>query len=153
MTTNNYDIAVKVAPRYLYDAARGEKTFTIRKADRPYAVGKILRAYIPDFNEIFCDFHITYLLKASDFPQGIKKGYCILGISPISPVEHRRAVMLACQPLIKINILLDFPCENKKYTERPNNTRACYVLSSQWLEKMRKIHNLTSGKGATNDDV
>nr|DAF05470.1 MAG TPA: activating signal cointegrator [Caudoviricetes sp.] len=51
MATDHYDIAVKVAPHYLYDAASGKKTFTVRKYDRPYSAGKILRAYIPGFDK------------------------------------------------------------------------------------------------------
>lgn len=105
MTTGIYDIAVKVVPRYLYDAANGTKTFTVRKCDRPYSVGKILRAYIPGFDDVFCDFRITYMLKASEFPEGIKKGYCVLGVSPISDEEHRRNMMLACTVISKIHDL------------------------------------------------
>lgn len=152
METNHYDITVKVAPRYLYVAVNGIKTFTIRKADRPYAVGKILRAYIPGFNDIFCDFRITYLLKADDFPDGIKKGYCILGISPISPAEHRRAVMLACSTILKINTRLNFLINEKEYIFAAGKTYR-KDWARIWYEKARQIHDLTSGKGEENENV
>lgn len=153
MATDRYDIAVKVAPHYLHDAASGKKTFTVRKYYRPYSAGKILRAYIPGFDGVFCDFRITYLLEASDFPDGIKKGYCVLGVFPISSEEHRRNIMTICAVLSKINIKLNFSINEKEYVSAPSTKSASKKWARIWYEKARKIHDLTSGKGEANDGL
>lgn len=78
------DFAVKTDPKYLDAAIRGDKTFTIRKNDRPYKVGAIIRkfGYTPAFGmtERVADFEVTYVLTHDDFPAGIKKGYVVCGI-------------------------------------------------------------------------
>lgn len=79
---------VKTHPKYLLAAIRGEKTFTVRKNDRDYEVGEIIRkmGYTPlkGYTGEYADFLITYILTHDDFPDGIKKGYVVCGIKLIS---------------------------------------------------------------------
>ena len=77
------DFSVKTAPEYLLAAVKGEKTFTIRKNDRPYKVGAIIRKCgfaNGSYTGECADFVITYVLTHDDFPSGIKDGYCVCGI-------------------------------------------------------------------------
>lgn len=86
---------VKIHDRYYDAVANGIKTFEIRKADRDYRVGDTLVlqrcndkgnvVYHGDDNlginvpdQIYCA--IAYILTSEDFPDGIKEGYCVLGI-------------------------------------------------------------------------
>ncbi len=91
--TYKIDFTIKTAPHFLAAAASGKKTFTVRKNDRPYEVGKIVRGYMPDFPQIFCDFVITYVLTDADFPQGLQPGYCVCGIERLD--ESQAAPVLA----------------------------------------------------------
>lgn len=81
-------IEVKTHPKYLAAAISGEKTFTVRKNDRDYEVGQIIRkmGYTPLKGYIGeqADFQITYILTHDDFPDGIKEGYIVCGIKLIS---------------------------------------------------------------------
>ncbi len=97
--TYKIDFAIKTLPHFLASAASGEKTFTVRANDRPYEVGKIVRGYMPDFPQIFCDFVITYVLTDAEFSQGLQPGYCVCGIKPID--ESQAAPVLAAYEAIK----------------------------------------------------
>lgn len=81
-------IEVKTHPKYLTAAISGEKTFTIRKNDRDYEVGQIIRkmGYTPDkgYTGEYADFKIIYILTHDDFPDGIKEEYIVCGIKLIS---------------------------------------------------------------------
>lgn len=81
------DFAIKTEPKYLEAAICGDKTFTIRKNDRPYKVGTIIRkmGYDREFGMTGknADFEITYILTHEDFPEGIKEGYVICGIKAV----------------------------------------------------------------------
>lgn len=81
-------IEVKTYPKYLVAAIRGEKTFTVRKNDREYEVGGVIRkmGYTPDkgYTGEYADFKITYILTHDDFPDGIKEGYIVCGIKLIT---------------------------------------------------------------------
>lgn len=81
-------IEVKTYPNNLVAAIRGEKTFTVRKNDREYEVGGIIRkmGYTPlkGYTGEYADFKITYILTHDDFPDGIKEGYIVCGIKLIT---------------------------------------------------------------------
>lgn len=87
-----YEFEIKTDPKYLAAAVSGEKPFTVRKNDRPYKAGSIIRkvAYTPEngFTGDFADFEITYILTYTEFPQGIKEGYIVLGIKKIETEEN-----------------------------------------------------------------
>lgn len=87
---------LKIKEEYYKEVALGRKTFELRKNDRDYQVGdlikftKIERVATGDFVVPFRDketpteelFQITYILK--DVPEyGLDKDYCILGIKRV----------------------------------------------------------------------
>lgn len=77
--------ALKISPQYFKDVETGQKTFEVRKDDRPYTLGDIL---------LLCEYDITketytkkklvrrisYILRDKQY---CKKGYVILGIEPV----------------------------------------------------------------------
>lgn len=78
--------ALKTWPEYFKEVVDGNKTFEIRKFDRPFKVGDrlLLQEYNPNHpgytgNEI--EFTIGYILDNPDF--GLKKGYCILSLKEV----------------------------------------------------------------------
>lgn len=66
-----------------------KKTFEVRKDDRDFKVGDLIRFVIVDSDSglicarAHCLFEVTYKLTSDDFPDGLKDGYCILGIEPL----------------------------------------------------------------------
>ena len=76
--------ALKTWPEYFRAIANGSKTFEIRKADRPFAVGDtlVLREFDPETGEytefVLCRT-ITYILNGGQF--GIESGYVVLGLT------------------------------------------------------------------------
>jgi len=76
--------ALKCWPEYFKALDSGEKTFELRKDDRPFTVGDkiILQEYEPKSEKYTGEeltFTISYILRdASKF--GLKPGYCILGL-------------------------------------------------------------------------
>ena len=93
---DKYDIIIKTNPKYFKAAVKGDKTFTIRKNDKPYKVGSIVRKldWMPDLHETgeHVDFKITYILTHNDFPDGIKKGYCVCAIKPINEIKKDQRI-------------------------------------------------------------
>lgn len=74
---------IKIWPEYYERVINKQKTFEVRKNDRDYQVGDILkmRLYYPQTKETVGSYilsQITYLLNGGQF--GIKKGYCIMSI-------------------------------------------------------------------------
>lgn len=82
---------LKILPEYFVEVVRGNKTFEVRKDDRPFNVGDELILY-----EVNCGRYtgrnikviITYILRNPDY---CKEGYCILGIK--QPVKHGRWII------------------------------------------------------------
>ena len=74
---------LKILPEY-YDAVRfGDKRFEIRKNDRDFHTGDILRLKEFDGKEYTgeeIDVVVRYILHDFEFPDGIKPGYCIMAI-------------------------------------------------------------------------
>lgn len=77
---------LKILPEYFVEVVRGNKTFEVRKDDRPFNVGDELILY-----EVNCGRYtgrnikviITYILRNPDY---CKEGYCILGFR--QPVKY-----------------------------------------------------------------
>ena len=82
---------LKIKHEYLVEVATGVKTFELRKNDRDYQVGDLIRFDIKESifdstRDIYIDkdtlYKITYVLK--DVPQyGLDKDYCILAIKKL----------------------------------------------------------------------
>ena len=82
---------LKIKHEYLVEVARGVKTFELRKNDRDYQVGDLIRFIdIKQDSKGDCDIYIdeddlykiTYVLK--DVPQyGLDKDYCILAMKKL----------------------------------------------------------------------
>lgn len=76
--------ALKTWPDYYAAIVKGEKTFDLRKEDRPFKVGDTV--LLQEFNHKEGSFtgaetsmKISYILK--DVPKfGLKNGFCILGL-------------------------------------------------------------------------
>lgn len=79
---------LKIKHEYLVEVDRGRKTFELRKNDRDYQVGDLIRFIdikqgIKGECDVYIDeddlYKITYVLK--NVPEyGLAKDYCILGI-------------------------------------------------------------------------
>lgn len=79
---------LKISSQY-YDAVeRGYKPFEIRKDDRGYRVGDVLImkevTAAPSREPI--EAEIQYILRYEDFPDGLKEGYCILGLRNVHKI-------------------------------------------------------------------
>lgn len=61
----------------------GRKTFEIRKNDRDFQVGDILklREWNGDYTGRHMSFWITYILPGPNY--GVPEGYCIMSIIPV----------------------------------------------------------------------
>ena len=74
---------LKTWPQYYKPLSRGQKTFELRKYDRDFRVGDILklREWDPDKEDYTgrdTERFITYILIGPVF--GLQEGYCIMGI-------------------------------------------------------------------------
>ena len=81
---------LKILHEYLIDVALGKKTFELRKNDRDYQVGDLIRFIdlnatykIIDGNTLY---RITYVLKDVE-KYGLDKDYCILAIKRLEIKE------------------------------------------------------------------
>jgi hypothetical protein len=77
--------ALKTWPEYFKEIVDGNKTFEIRKFDRPFNVGDklLLQEYVPEkgYTGKEAEYAIGYILDNPFF--GVKKGYCILSLKSI----------------------------------------------------------------------
>lgn len=81
---------LKTWPIFFKAIQDGEKNFELRKHDRLFATGDtlVLQEYAPATDEDEfpgytgeeMTFEIGYILTAVQFPNGLKKDYCILGL-------------------------------------------------------------------------
>lgn len=76
---------LKVHTRFWDQLTSGDKNFELRRMDRAYKVGDVLRLrpYDPKygFTGSALLFDVTYILLPEDIP-GIVPGWCIMGIKP-----------------------------------------------------------------------
>ncbi len=76
---------IKIYPSYYAAVASGDKTFELRKDDRGYKVGDILKLNEWDGEKYTGHSmmrRITYIYKGND-KYGLSDGYCILSIKKI----------------------------------------------------------------------
>ena len=74
---------LKIFPKYFKEVISGRKTFEVRKADRPYAVGDMLALNefdptIPGYTDNSCLVYVDYILSG-DY---CKEGYVIMSVKP-----------------------------------------------------------------------
>jgi len=72
---------LKILPEFFRDLISERKTFEIRKNDRDYHIGDVLRLKEWDpinqrFTGKMCDRMVTYILHGGQY--GIEEGYCIM---------------------------------------------------------------------------
>ena len=75
---------LKIYPEYLKEVLSGDKTFEVRKNDRPYTIGDTIhfREFNKESNEygaIEADYIISYILCDGEY---VKDGFVVLGIKP-----------------------------------------------------------------------
>lgn len=76
---------LKIFPEFFKEVISGKKTFEIRKADRPFAVGDLLALNefdpnIPGYTDNSCLVYVDYILSG-DY---CKDGYAVMSIKPCS---------------------------------------------------------------------
>lgn len=81
---------LKITPEYFSAVSSGEKNFEVRRDDRAYAVGDILKlkeykGHSFTGNEVTVG--ISYILRDRNY---CKEGFCILGIKPITEPDILR---------------------------------------------------------------
>ncbi len=69
---------LKILPEYFAAIVSGEKRFEIRKNDRNYKVGDILRLMKYEDDNFTGDVHVSEITYITDFAQ--QDGYVVLGI-------------------------------------------------------------------------
>ncbi len=84
---------LKIKECYMDDIYYHGKSFEVRKNDRNFRVGDRIDFYLQIGKHWYPEpytvgYEITYILKYEDFPQGIKKDYCVLGIIKIKPPRN-----------------------------------------------------------------
>jgi hypothetical protein len=85
---------LKILPEYFNAVVSGEKTFEIRKNDRPFHKGDLLA--LNEFNGQYtgnsCLVYVDYIL---DNPDYVKQGMIVMGIKPCSVYRHTEPFNLA----------------------------------------------------------
>lgn len=81
---------LKIDEKWFEHIYSGQKTSELRFNDRDYQTGDTLCFRVIDSggNEIIKPgslptYEITHVLNASQFPQGLQPGYCVLSIQPL----------------------------------------------------------------------
>ena len=85
---------LKILPEYFNAVVLGEKTFEIRKNDRPFHKGDLLA--LNEFNGQYtgnsCLVYVDYIL---DNPTYVKEDMIVMGIKPCSVYRHTEPFNLA----------------------------------------------------------
>ena len=86
---------------FYFDVVTRRKKFEVRKNDRDYQMGDTLilcelRGKALSGWCLKCNVH--YVLEASDFPDGIKEGYVVMGIEAISNSWFEASLMGKSKP-------------------------------------------------------
>ena len=84
---------LKVWPQFFGALESGDKTFEVRKDDRPYKGGDVLRLRCWNGSEGYTGFEVfakvTYIFRGIDCPQfGVQPGYAVLGIKLLTKKER-----------------------------------------------------------------
>lgn len=82
---------LKTLPQYFNAVVSGEKSFEVRKLDRPFHKGDLLAlnefdAETKCYTGNSCLVYIDYILTDSEY---VKSGYAILGIKPCSVQRYK----------------------------------------------------------------
>lgn len=79
---------------FFSDIWNSKKDFDVRKNDRYFQVNDylLLKEYNSEIHrylkrKIYC--RIKYILLAKDYPEGIKEGYCVLGLEIVDKSGKR----------------------------------------------------------------
>lgn len=78
---------VKCYARFFTLAEKGEKCFEVRRNDRDYKAGDLIElneTRNAEYTGRAALYRITFVLTSEDFPDGIKGGYAVLGIEPVT---------------------------------------------------------------------
>ena len=81
---------LKILPRFFADVIKGEKTFEIRKFDRPFHKGDLLalNEYDADrkcYTGNSCLVYIDYIMNDAEY---VKKDMVVMAIKPCSVYRH-----------------------------------------------------------------
>ncbi len=79
---------LKILPHFFKDVIKGEKTFEIRKNDRPFQKGDLLALNEYDgqyYTGYSCLVYVDYILNDADY---VKKDMIVIGIKPCSVYKH-----------------------------------------------------------------
>ena len=76
---------LKISTEYYDAGANCYKSFEVRKDDRGYRVGDtvVMHENVTDHQRESIIAEIKYILHYEDFPDGLKEGYCVLGLSNV----------------------------------------------------------------------
>lgn len=88
---------LKIQPNYYCDIKNGVKDFECRLNDRDYQVGDYLILVPVNQDRRACSplvVKVNYLLPAVKFPEGLRDGYCIMGIERLLSEEARLVIAL-----------------------------------------------------------
>jgi hypothetical protein len=78
---------LKTDSKFFADIAAKRKKFEIRRDDRNYQMGDLLilgELKGKTLSGWCIKCHVSYVLESSDFPDGIKEGYVIMGIDVVN---------------------------------------------------------------------
>ena len=100
---------LKILEQYADDVFNNKKTFEVRYKDRLFNIGDKIHFTVITIPEKLNNewkqkyvehplnykfYEITYILHDTDFKDGIKAGYCILGIEPYDYDEAHKPVVV-----------------------------------------------------------
>lgn len=80
---------VKCFERWFAQVTAGEMAFEIRRNDRAYEVGDLLElneTRDAEYTGRAALYKITSVLPDTDFPDGIKSGFAVIGIQPVTSI-------------------------------------------------------------------
>ena len=79
---------LKIHPDFFKSVISGEKTFEIRKNDRPFKVGDMLALNEWDWNAYTGRSCLVYVDFIMNSPEYVKEGMVVMSIKPCTVVRH-----------------------------------------------------------------
>lgn len=80
---------VKCYDRWFAEVTTGLKSFEIRRNDRGYEVGDLIElneTRDAEYTGRAALYKITNVMPDTDFPDGIKSGFAVIGIQPVTGI-------------------------------------------------------------------
>ena len=80
---------VKCFNRWFNEVTSGLKMFEVRRNDRDYQAGDLIELNETKDGEYTgraAMFEAAYILQSSEFPDGIKDGFVIIGLKPVTGI-------------------------------------------------------------------